>query len=370
MHVEHVRIAVIGVNGIGQAHLFAIAAAERSELVAVCDIDALRAEKTAANAGVAAFTSVEDLCSAGVADAAVIATPCGTHGPIARATLDAGLHVYCEKPITPTADEGYALARYAAEAKRVLAVGFQYRFHTGYAAARRAVDEIAPLAHVQLEATNWFRPQAYFDASPWRSTWTMAGGGVLMNQAVHQLDTLISITGMPSRVHARVSSVRHRAAVEDHAVALLEWSSGATGGLVASLNEPAGRERFTFAGAKGSVVLTDGYLVKHATHDDVQKFSDECPDEFPELTHEWKHADVARASSEWLDMFVDAHRDFASAVLDGSSPVVPAVDGTRAVELANAIYLSSCTGETVDIPLERGDYPRLFDELVSGSREI
>ena len=129
--------------------------------------------------------------ASGEVDAVVIATPAGTHGRLTRDALDAGMHVYCEKPIAPTADEGYALARHAREAKRTLQVGFQFRFHTGYAAAREAVADLGELARVNLTATNWFRAQAYFDASPWRATWSMAGGGVLMNQAVHQLDALI-----------------------------------------------------------------------------------------------------------------------------------------------------------------------------------
>ena len=66
-----------------------------------------------------------------------------------RDALDAGLHVYCEKPITPTSDEGYALAADAARRERVLQVGFQFRFHKGYAAMRDAVAELGALRRVQ-----------------------------------------------------------------------------------------------------------------------------------------------------------------------------------------------------------------------------
>ena len=200
--------------------------------------------------------------ASGEIDAVVVATPAGTHGPIVRDALDAGMHVYCEKPIAPTSDEGYALARHAQEARRTLQVGFQFRFHTGYAAARQHVAQLGELARVNLTATNWFRPQAYFDKSPWRATWSMAGGGVLMNQAIHQIDALIATAGMPSSVQARVRRTRHRADVEDDAVAMLEWANGATGVLVASLTDPAGRERLEFFGARGALVLEDGYRVR------------------------------------------------------------------------------------------------------------
>ena len=213
----------------------------------MCDIDAALAEKTAADFEVRAFSDVSALLASDAVDAVVIATPAGTHGDIALAALDAGMHVYCEKPVTPTADEGYALAQHARDAQLVFQVGFQFRFHKGYVALRETFADLGPLRRVHVSATNWFRPQAYFDESPWRATWRMAGGGVLMNQAVHQVDALINTVGMPSRVRARVRTAAHRAEVEDEAFALLEWPDGARGTLVASLNDLAGRERFELA---------------------------------------------------------------------------------------------------------------------------
>ncbi|MGH8978001.1 MAG: Gfo/Idh/MocA family protein [Acidimicrobiia bacterium] len=367
---DELRIGIIGVNGIGQWHLWALRQSERSNAAAVCDIDLTRAEKAAAEHGVPAFGDAKSLFESGTVDAVVVGTPAGTHGQIARAALDAGLHVYCEKPIAPTADEGYALARHAHEAKRVLQVGFQFRFHKGYAALRAAAATIAPLTRLNLNATNWFRAQRYFDASPWRSSWSMAGGGVLMNQAIHQLDALVSVAGLPMRVRGQVRSTRHRTAVEDDAIALLEWESGATGTLVASLADPAGYERIELFGDRGAVRLSNGYEVRMTQHDDAQQLSDECPDEYPQLIHEWETIDIVRAQSEWLDCLVDAHRDFASAVLDARSPMVDGEEGTRAVELANAIYLSSLEQRVVELPLERGEYVPWFEALVAGSLAI
>jgi predicted dehydrogenase len=223
---------------------------------------------------------------------------------------------------------------------------------------------------VNLTATNWFRAQAYFDKSPWRATWSMAGGGVLMNQAVHQVDAMIATAGMPSRVHARVRRIRHRAEIEDDAIALLEWPSGATGVLVASLGDPAGYERMEFFGARGAVVLEDGYRLRVTEHEDAQQLSDECPDEYPELTNEWKPIEVARVASEWIDCLTASHRDFAAAVLDARAPLVDGEVGTRSVELANAIYLSSVEDRAVELPLERGEYTLVFDELVTGGLTI
>lgn len=361
-----VRVGIIGVNGIGQAHLWAARSVEGVELAAICDIDRARAEKAAGDFAVPVFTDAVALAASGAVDAVVIATPPGTHGDLVRTALAADLHVYCEKPIAPTSDEGYALAAQARERDRRLQVGFQYRFHRGYQAMRAAVAGVGEVRRVELVATNWFRAQRYFDAAPWRGTWRMAGGGVLMIQAVHQLDHLVATLGRPARVRGVVRAACHRAQVEDEAFAELEWENGARGTVVASLNEPAGEERFEIVGDRGAVQLRDGYDLRVARHEPIATYVAELDEEFPAEPPPWHPIEVPRAGSEWFDMFLDAYRDFAGAITEGREPQVDGVEGTRAVELANAIYLSSCTGRAVELPLAPGSFGPVHEDLASG----
>lgn len=360
------RIGVVGVKGIGQAHLWALRSVDGLELVAVCDVDGDAAEQNAADHKSVAFTDADALFTSGAVDAVVIATPPGTHAHLVRGALGAGLHVYCEKPFTPTADEGYELARYAKAAGRTLQVGFQFRFHLGYAALKEAVASIGPVRRVNVSATNWFRAQQYFRASPWRGTWRMAGGGVLMAQAVHQVDALINTLGMPTRVQGRVDAALHDVEVEDHAVVELEWANGACGTLVASLNEPAGVERFEIVGERGTVVLVDGYSIRVSRHIPVGEFVETCEIEFPEDPPEWEVIEVPRAKSEWFDMMIAAHSDFAAAIVGERAPSVDGVEGTKSVEFANAVYLSSLAGAPVDVPLAAGLYGPVYEELAAG----
>jgi predicted dehydrogenase len=362
------RVGVVGVQGMGQAHLWAARAAEGVELTAACDIDAAGTENAARAFDVAPFTDAHTLFTSGAVDAVVIATPPVTHVALARAALDAGLHVYCEKPIAPTADAGYALAAYARERQRILQIGFQFRFHKGYVALREAVAELGPVRRAHVTATNWFRAQAYFDAGGWRATWRAAGGGVLMTQAIHQVDALIATLGMPAQVDGRVRTAMHRAEVEDDAHAELTWPDGARATLVASNNEPAGFERFEIVCERGTVTLADGFDVRVARHDGDRRLVEVLTAEFPDEAVEWATIDVPRKRSEEFDMVVAAHAEFASAVAQGRDPLVTGETGTRAVELANAIYLSSSTGRPVALPLEPGSYPPVFEELASGRR--
>jgi predicted dehydrogenase len=362
------RVGVVGVNGIGQAHLWALKTAKTSELAAVCDVDADRAGKAATDFDVDSFTDARALYECGI-DAVVIATPPGTHGALARAALDANLHVYCEKPITPTSDEGYALATHARERGLVLQVGFQNRRHAGYTALRETFAELGPLHRAHVTATNWFRTQQYFDASPWRATWRMAGGGVLMAQAVHQVDALIVSVGMPLRIRATARTAAHRAEVEDVASIELEWDNGARGTVIASLNEPAGYERFELIGARGAVTLENGYDVRVARYDDTQTQIDQSPEEYPNEPMTWASLDVTPDKSEF-HLFVAAHREFADAVTSRREPTVDGTSGTRAVELANAVYLSVVEEAAVTLPLTPGLYPPVFEELASGRRVL
>ena len=189
-----------------------------------------------------------------------------------------------------------------------------------------------------------------------------------MSQAVHQLDALIAAAGMPQRVRAQVRNTSHRAEVEDDATVELEWPGGARGTLIASLSEPAGHERFELYGERGAVVLADGYDVRIARHEPVQQLIDECPDEFPLQGVEWESVDVPRAKSEWFDMVAAAHREFAGAIAERRPSAIGGDEGTKSVELANAIYLSAWTGAAVDLPLAPGAYPPVYELLASGRR--
>ena len=164
------RIGVVGLAGVGQGHLYSAAAAG-GVLAAVCDVDAAALEAASTAHHVPAFTTTEELYASGTCDAVVIATPPFLHGVQVRAALDAGLHVYCEKPLAPTAREGRELADAATAAGRGLAVGFQHRFQKSHVLARSVIasGDLGPVHRVSLTGTNWVRPDSYFGSSPWRA---------------------------------------------------------------------------------------------------------------------------------------------------------------------------------------------------------
>jgi predicted dehydrogenase len=369
--VADLRVAVVGVAGIGQAHLFAVPAAGEMVLAGLFDVDAQSAAKAANDHHTIAFATFETLCNSGDVDAVVIATPPATHAPLVRDALHAGLHVYCEKPFAPTAGEGLALADLAQRQGMVVQVGLQFRHHLGYRATRHIVTtgEIGEVFRANLVATNWFRAQRYFDTSPWRASWQGSGGGVLLTQAIHQLDALLTIVGMPSRVHAQWYRANHNAEVEDEALALLEWPNGARGTLAASNNDPAGHEVIEVHGDRGAVQC-HGYDVRRVSYEPAQRTTIESDEEYPSQKIEWEPVTIERKASEWFDMMIDCHRDFAAAIRDHRAPAVDAAEGTRVVEFVNALYLSAARHEPVELPVPTADYTKVYEQLCTGSISV
>lgn len=362
---------MIGVAGIGLAHLFAGSMLDEYELAAVCDIDDAPREKAAADFDAAAFADASELFSSGAVDAVVVATPPTTHEPLVREALAAGLHVYCEKPVTPTASAGRALDDLARAADRVVQVGFQHRFQRSARVAHELIDagEIGDLFRVELNATNWFRSQRYFDSAPWRGTWRAAGGGVLMSQAVHQIDSLVWLAGLPSTVSAWARRSRHDVQIEDDVVAMLEFPNGARGTLVASTTDPVGRDAITLHGERGSLEI-EGFRLRRATFGDgsqgAQQLTDESTEDFDDVGVEWADVVEPGGRSEYFDLTLDCHRDFVEAIHAGRDPVNTPAEAGRAVELINALYLSAVRGAPVDLPIDAREYDAVLDDLSTG----
>jgi len=364
-----VRVAVVGVAGMGRAHYFAAKSMPEYELVAICDVVEKVREKTAARLEVPGFASSDELYASGIADAVILATPPSTHVPLVRDALAAGLHVYCEKPFVADAADGYALGEQARAAGLVVQVGFQYRFQPSYTRVHTMIEagSVGPIFRCALVATNWFRPQDYFEAAGWRKEWRHAGGGVLMNQAIHQLDALLWFTGLPERVTARASRARHDIEVEDDVMALLEFPGGGRGTIVASTVDPVGSDRIELHGEQCSLMMDEHELRIGRFDGPAQKLSDESTNHFDRVPVTWEDVAVPPVSPGGYDYMIDAHRDFIAAIAESRSPHITPEEGTRAIEVANAVYLSATRGEPVALPLAAGAYAPVYERLSTGA---
>ena len=368
--MKEIRTAVIGIGNMGTAHARCIGEGRIGglRLSAVCDIREERLRWCASAFPEAArFPDWEALLRAGAADALVIAVPHPLHARIAAEALRAGLHVLSEKPLDISVLRAREAVRAAGESGRVFAVMFNQRTNPVFRRAREIVrgGELGELKRSIWIITNWYRTQHYYDSGDWRATWAGEGGGVLLNQAPHNLDLWQWICGMPCEVTARCSIARyHRIEVEDDAVILARYDGGATGIFVTSTGEAPGTNRLEITGTRGKLVLEGGSLKWWRLRQDEREVCRTSTENFTRIPYDYEEIvpDEPETAHEGI------LQNFADAVLRGAELIAPGADGLRELAISNAAYLSAWQGGVpVAIPLDEALFDRMLRERAEAS---
>ncbi len=364
--MDIVRFGIVGMGGMGNGHARNMPRVPEAELTAVCDIapDALQAATDMYN--VPGFENHTDLLDSGLVDAILVATPHYFHPPISIDAMRKGVHVISEKPIAVTVSGAEAMIKTAEETGVVFAVMFQQRTLPVHQAAKKLVQDgrLGPLYRTLLVDAH-FRSQAYYNSAGWRATWKGEGGGVLLNQAPHGMDSFTGLAGMPARVIAQVNTRQHNIEVEDEAIALLEYENGATGYLLESVNEYPNGARLELCGEKGKLVLDNRGLHFWEVKPGVRAASD---------TTEamWGRPDVEEVEVE-LEERETGHaaivRNVARAILNGEELISPGFDAIYSLELANAILLSGHKHKPVTLPVDRAEYDAFIQEKQATSQD-
>jgi predicted dehydrogenase len=371
MSEKKARLAVIGIGTIGNLHLRNIEKSAKVELAAVCDIVPEKAQAAAEKCGCPAYIDSDTLLKDHVCDAVVIATPHYAHTTIGIAALESGHHVLVEKPISVhKADCERLIAAHARATHEdkglVFAAMFNQRTDPHYKKIKQLVDtgELGDFLRVSWIITNWFRTQAYYDSGGWRATWAGEGGGVLLNQAPHNLDLFQWICGMPNKVRATCHlGKRHTIEVEDEVMAYLEYPNGCTGVFITSTGETPGTNRFEIAAEKGKLVLEDGQLAFTRNEVPATEFLRTSQASFAKPGVWNVTFPVSGHGGQHLEIL----ENFCDAILEGAELIAPAEEGIHSVELANAMLYSALTGETVELPLDGGAFERELKKLIANS---
>ena len=357
------RHAVIGVGAlVFSMHAPALEAAA-AQVVGVCDINIETGKPRADALGCPFYTNYRQMLAETHPDVVSITTPHYLHAQMAIDSLHAGAHVLVEKPMALQVTEADAMVEAVAETGRLLAVNFQHRHRPEVVAAHRLIENgrLGKLQRIKM-ISPWPRTERYYGMASWRATWPGEGGGVLMNQAPHDLDLVCHLLGAPARVVAFTRTNVHRIEVEDTASAMLEWANGATGYLYVSTAEAGPRDDIEIVGTGGILKIGQGHLAFDEFESDVHEFllnTDEI----------WRgpalHS-VPVELGEGAGTHVDVYRDLYAAIREGRQPRANATEGRMSLELANAIIYSSRMRAPVELPLDRPRYAALLAELTGG----
>lgn len=367
--MSSLRLGLIGLGNIGRHHATYLLEGRvpRCELVAVCAPTASKLDPYRSQ-GLKTFTDARDLIRSGGLDAVLIATPHYQHTSLGMAALEAGLHVMVEKPISAhKADAERLLACAAQHPRQVLAGMFQLRVEPRYAKLRNLLTQgdLGRIQRVTWINTDWFRTETYYASGGWRATWKGEGGGVLLNQCLHNLDVLCWLFGPPSKVRGFCQFGQwHHIEVEDQVTAWMEYPDGSTGTFISSTGEAPGTNRLEIAGTRGKVVLENQRLVFTRNESDALDWSRSAKVGFskPDVWNiEIPFTDAAHQHATLMQNFV-------AAILDGTPLIAPGMEGLHSVELANAIVHSSLTGQTLTLPLDGSAWEAQLNELIRNSQ--
>jgi predicted dehydrogenase len=329
---------IIGAGIIAAVHADAIALLPDARLVAVTDVAAGAARDFAAARGCAAEDTLDDLLARRDVDVVCVCVPSGLHAEVGVRAAKAGKHLVVEKPIDVTLEAADRLTAAARQAGVALTVMSQHRFDPGVAELKRLIDDGALGRLVLGEAvTKWYRTQAYYDSSPWRGTWAM-DGGALLNQGVHYVDLLCWCMGPAVEVTAVCTTQAHEIEVEDTALAIVRFASGAVGTISATTAAyPGFPQRLEITGTEGTVTVEDGQLIRRALRGTADAAQAPAP------------AQGASADPAALDAAVHAAQlaDLLAAAGEDREPAVSGQDGRDALEVVRAVYESSRTGRPV-----------------------
>lgn len=365
--MANVRVGVIGLGNIGQLYARSMAAGKikGAELSAIATSVPAKAE---AYRPAKVFPDGAALIRSREVEAVVIATPHFQHTELGSAALRAGLHVMVEKPISAhKADAEELIAEHQKNPKLVFGAMFQLRTEPRYTKIRALLQngELGQVIRMSWIVTDWFRSEAYYRSSAWRASWKGEGGGVLLNQCLHNLDLLQWLLGMPSKVRGFCQLGRfHHIEVEDNVTAYFEYPNGGTGIFVSSTGEAPGTNRLELAGSRGKLVLESEKLTFIRNEVDMFEFSRTSSQGFSKPE--------AKSTEIPFENAGDSHalvmQNFINAIRGGEPLLIRAEEGLHSVELANAILYSSLVGQTVELPLDSGAYAKKLQQLISESK--
>lgn len=306
-----------------------------------------------------AFVTLEEMLEKDVVDAVIITTPHTLHPSMAETVLLKEKHVLVDKPLGIHSASLKELVKCAEEKKHLVSgVMLNRRTSDLYQKVKEMVSggELGELRRALWQITNLYRTYAYYGSGSWRGTYSTEGGGVLMNQAIHQLDLLLFIIGMPIKVNAFMMEGHHRPmTTENDAILNLFYENGANATFIASTHESPGTNRLELSFDRGQIVVEDDRILK------ITRL-DECEEDFAKreaafFTHVPSTCEVI--SYPIASNKVEQARlinSFIGSILGQEKVTASFSEGLKSIQVVNSAYLSAWSGKTTPIHFDEVEF--------------
>ncbi len=357
-----IKTAIIGCGKVSHLHAAALQQGRNTALTAIYSRSIEKANNFASQYGIQAFDNIEKMIADAGIESVVICTPHPFHADAVIKAAEAGAHCLVEKPLASSLQDCDAMILACKKNQVKLGVVSQRRFYEPVQRLRKAIDEkkIGAPALGTINMLGW-RDKAYYDSDQWRGTWQMEGGGVLVNQAPHQIDIFQWLMGPIDEVYGVWRNLNHPyIEVEDTALAIVKFKSGAIGNIIVSNSQKPGiYGKVHVHGSNGASVgvQTDGGAMFIAGMSSITEppVNDlwTVPGE-ENLLEGWKKEDSDFFNSiNAMEYYMKLqNEDFVDAILNNRQPLVSGEDGRITVELFTAIYRSTRDNQPVKFPLK------------------
>jgi UDP-N-acetyl-2-amino-2-deoxyglucuronate dehydrogenase len=362
MTTRKIKTAIIGAGKVSHLHAAALQNGSNTELTAICSRSLEKAEGFAAKYSIRAFDNIERMIREAGIESVVVCTTHPVHADPVRRAAKAGVHCLVEKPLASSLQDCDAMIKACKENHVILGVVSQRRFYPPVQRIRKAIDEgkIGKPALGTITMLGW-RDKTYYDSDEWRGSWALEGGGVLVNQAPHQLDIFQWLMGPIEEVYGVWANLNHPyIEVEDTALAIVKFRNGGVGNIVVSNSQKPGiYGKVHIHGDSGASVgvQTDGGAMFIAGMSSIAE---------PPVNDLWTVPGEENMLKEWVkqdsDFFFSVNpmeyfmklqnEDFADAIINKRKPMISGEDGRVTVELFTALYRSERDHKPIAFPLE------------------
>jgi predicted dehydrogenase len=326
--VKKAKLGVVGIGWWSDVLAASIAGSDCAEICAAYTRSRDKTEAFAKRFNCFAASSLEALLEFTDLDGVIVTVPNGAHREVATAAAASGKHVFVEKPIANTLDDGEAIVAACARAGVVLSVGHSYRRHAGLRRMRKFIDE-ETLGRVSFAEAIFAKDRGLKLENPedWRFRKSEMPGGCLMQIGIHQIDNILYLLGPARSVFASFARLETRAEIPDLASVLITLESGALASVTADYIS-ADRFRLSLYGTKAIATfdLAEGLSLQRRGQDKAEP--------------------VSITANDYLRAEIE---EFAQCILHGGVAEVGGREAMAALAVVRAAIDSAASGRPVSL---------------------
>ena len=361
-----IRYGIIGIGGMGANHanIFLKNKIENGVLTAICDTNEALSKNYP---NIAFYKETDNFFEKSLIDVVIIATPHQSHINLGKHALKNNINIIIEKPLAVTKKQCREFIEYSKKYYAKFGIMLNQRTNPAFIKLKKMImnNELGKIHRYQWTITDWFRTNFYYNISDWRATWKGEGGGVLMNQSIHQLDLIQWLFGMPDSL---ITDMRlghfHDIEVEDEVTSILKYKDGLKGIFSTTTGETPGVNRLEIASDYGLVVYENNCLTWKKLSESSSSYIKNSQTLFDKPAVETIQFEFPNEK----DPHIEHNRilqNFTNFLLGKEELLVPGDQGINSVELINAMILSGLNKKEIELPLNEKEYENKLKKMIN-----